>query len=396
MKNIIKIIAVAALLCITAPYSYAQAGFEGVLAEIEANNPSLAAKRKLVHAESIDAKVGNSLENPEVEYAHTWGHPSELGKTGELTVTQSFDFPTLYADRNKLAKLKAQQYGYEYAAYRQQLLLEAQMLCIEIMALQEKDVYLRKLYDDASIVSELTERKNAAGDASVMDVNKAKFECVNAMNACKMNEVELASAEKRLIAMNGGKPVEAPWGNTGDIWVVPPYDTAVGRYRESYPELQAVMAELTVAGQEVKVSKSRSLPKITLGYKNEFSKGERFNGLVVGMSIPMFGNRNSVKSAKARNIYAEAELARAQSDIENTIAELYAREAILRSTVEQYDVLAGSDDTADMLSRSIHSGHITLVEYYAQLQPVYDIYLAMAGAKMEYRMVCAAINMIDL
>lgn len=396
MRYTLKLFLIAVTACTVSFTVYGQRGLDDVLAEIEENSPSLAARRKLTYAETMDAKTGNSLENPEVEYSQTWGHPSELGKNGELTVTQSFDFPTLYANRNKLAKLRAEQYGLEYAAYRQELLLEANILCIEVVSLYEKNEMYRMAFNDASAVMELMDAKYATGNANALEYNKAKFEYMNAMNIYRMNEVELSSAMNRLSAMNGDKPLDISGIKLDNIPGVPPYEEMKGRYEESYPELQAVMMGLNIAEQDVKVNRAQSLPKITLGYKNEFAKGERFNGIVVGMSIPMFGNKNNVKSAKARNVYAEAELKRAKSELGWSIAELYAKEAILRHTVEEYHKLQLEDTTPDLLRTALEAEHISLVEYFAQLQPVYDGCIAMIDARKDLHVICATINMIDL
>mgnify|MGYP003623797781 CR=1 FL=1 len=87
--------------------------FLNVLESVEQNNKALEARRKLTSAQTLEARTGNSLQDPEVEYEHAWGKPSSLGQTGELSVSQGFDFPTVYAQRSKLAKIREQQYGHE-------------------------------------------------------------------------------------------------------------------------------------------------------------------------------------------------------------------------------------------------------------------------------------------
>ena len=118
MKRTILII--AACLASFGPLR-AQESIDEVLLLVEQASKELQAQRKLTEAQKLEAKTGNSLENPSVEFENLWRRPVP-GNNSELTVTQPFDFPGAYAARNKIAKLKASLYDSEGAEFRQQLL----------------------------------------------------------------------------------------------------------------------------------------------------------------------------------------------------------------------------------------------------------------------------------
>ena len=134
MKRTILII--AACLASFGPLR-AQESIDEVLLLVE----ELQAQRKLTEAQKLEAKTGNSLENPSVEFENLWRRPVP-GNNSEWTVTQPFDFPGAYAARNKIAKLKASLYDSEGAEFRQQLLLQAKELCIEIIYLRQQQILL--------------------------------------------------------------------------------------------------------------------------------------------------------------------------------------------------------------------------------------------------------------
>ena len=101
MKRTILII--AACLASFGPLR-AQESIDEVLLLVEQASKELQAQRKLTEAQKLEAKTGNSLENPSVEFENLWRRPVP-GNNSELTVTQPFDFPGAYAARNKIAKV---------------------------------------------------------------------------------------------------------------------------------------------------------------------------------------------------------------------------------------------------------------------------------------------------
>ena len=100
MKQIMTIS--AALLFLTIGEVQAQNGIEQVLKNIETNNKELQANEQLITSQKLEAKTDNNLPDPTLSYAHLWGAKDKSETIGELVVSQSFDFPSLYATRNKL------------------------------------------------------------------------------------------------------------------------------------------------------------------------------------------------------------------------------------------------------------------------------------------------------
>ena len=84
----------------------AQNSIDQVLRNIEANNKELQANARLISSQKLEAKTDNNLADPTLSYAHLWGSKDKSETIGELVVSQSFDFPSLYASRAKLNRLK--------------------------------------------------------------------------------------------------------------------------------------------------------------------------------------------------------------------------------------------------------------------------------------------------
>ncbi len=84
-----------------------QNSIDAVLRSIEANNKELQANNQLTVSKKLEAKLDNNLPDPSVSYVHQYGNREGMGIQGELVASQSFDFPSVYVQKNKLAKSKA-------------------------------------------------------------------------------------------------------------------------------------------------------------------------------------------------------------------------------------------------------------------------------------------------
>ena len=76
-------------------------GVDDVLRTIEQNNKELQSLAQAAHAASLDVQSRNNLEDPTVEYSPFYAKGIDGVATSELIVSQSFDFPTLYAARHQ-------------------------------------------------------------------------------------------------------------------------------------------------------------------------------------------------------------------------------------------------------------------------------------------------------
>ena len=85
----------------------AQTSIDGVLRNIETNNKELQANAQLIASQKLETRTDNNLPDPTLSYAHLWNNKDKNNTIGELVVSQSFDFPSLYATRSQLNRLKA-------------------------------------------------------------------------------------------------------------------------------------------------------------------------------------------------------------------------------------------------------------------------------------------------
>ena len=159
MKRIIIIgsLVSCALLALTGEVQ-AQSGIEQVLKNIEANNKELQANAQLITSQKLEAKTDNNLPDPTLSYAHLWGAKDKNETIGELVVSQSFDFPSLYATRNKLNRLKAGAFDSQADVFRQEKLLLAKEVCLDIIMLRQQKHILEERLRNAEELAKMYAR----------------------------------------------------------------------------------------------------------------------------------------------------------------------------------------------------------------------------------------------
>ncbi|MDF1516971.1 MAG: hypothetical protein P1P79_03410, partial [Lutibacter sp.] len=123
---------------------YSQSNMDAVLAEIAKNNKTIQANTQYWSAQKVQYQTGNSLYNPTIEYDYLKGSPADAGNQTDIVVTQSFDFPTVYGKKNQLTDQQILQADLYLQAANQALLLEAKMICIELVYRNKLQIPLAK------------------------------------------------------------------------------------------------------------------------------------------------------------------------------------------------------------------------------------------------------------
>ena len=208
MKQIIIIgsLVSCALLALTGEVQ-AQSGIEQVLKNIEANNKELQANAQLITSQKLEAKTDNNLPDPTLSYAHLWGAKDKNETIGELVVSQSFDFPSLYATRNKLNRLKAGAFDSQADVFRQEKLLLAKEVCLDIIMLRQQKHILEERLRNAEELAKMYAKRLQTGDANALETNKINLELLNVKTETSLNETALRNKLQELNTLNGNIPV---------------------------------------------------------------------------------------------------------------------------------------------------------------------------------------------
>ncbi len=370
---------------------------DGLLQQVERNNPTLQAARQTADARALEARSANNLPNPSVGYDYLWGSSRAVGNSGELNVVQGFDFPTLYATRGKLARTLAAQYDSQYDALRQEVLLEAGQTYLDLLFLMRRGELYVDMEANARRLAEMYAKKVEAGDANVLERNKADIELANAHYKLHANEVEIEACMARLSNLNGGvmPEVSTPDG-PGPLPGLPALEGLLERYRQGDPGLDALRRASDAAGRQVKVARGGSLPRFEVGYRRETAPGEHFDGVKMGMTVPLFEGRHTVKRARAEQHAAAVELRGGLSSMEVDLRRLHAQAGLLLKAYNDRLKVLSPERNAELLNKAIDAGQISVVDYFTEMLSIVQMQESALDFELQYRKAVAELLRIDL
>src|SRR5680860_832795 len=134
-KNLVS--ALCGCLCFVG--GFAQTDTTGELLNgIARNNSELKAYRAFIESRQLENKSGNNLPDPQLSAFYLPYGDNSGAEYTEYQISQSFEFPTVYAARGKWNDLQGQELETEYAKLRQEVLLRANKLLTDVSILQKQ------------------------------------------------------------------------------------------------------------------------------------------------------------------------------------------------------------------------------------------------------------------
>ena len=349
----------------------AQNSIDQVLRNIEANNKELQANARLISSQKLEAKTDNNLADPTLSYAHLRGSKDKSETIGELVVSQSFDFPSLYASRAKLNRLKTNSFDGQASVFRQSILLQAKEVCLDIIMLRQQQQILQERLRNAEELAAMYKKRLQTGDANVIETNKINLELLNVKTEASLNETALRNKLQELNTLNGNIPVVFEENSYPSVIFPSDYQMLKTEVLAADPTLQALASESAAARQQIGVNKQGWLPKLELGYRRNTGSGTPFNGLV-GFSFPIFENKSKVKIAKAQSMNTDFLKESAILQAESQVAQLYREAQTLRSSMDEYEKTFQAQQDLDMLKQALTGGQISMIEYFVEVSVVYQ------------------------
>ena len=394
MNKIKTLCIVHCALCI-AICAYAQ-DWATILPAIEQNNKSLQALRQEVEAEKAANHTGIAPANPEVEFSYLWGHGAEEGNRMDLSVSQSLPLSTLLGYRSRLAKQQDLRADLRLKVERTAVLLQAQQTCIDIVYTNAILHEYGKRLAHAQTLADAYRQKFEAGNANALEYNKVRLNLATAQGEYQRLLTERSTLSEQLASLNGGEAIVL--NDSVFEGVLPPadFDSWYAEAETRSPMLAYVRQEVEVAKADARLSKAEWLPDLSVGYMSEGMTGNYYNGVTVGVSVPLWQNTHRVRQAKAS---AEAAQLRADEQKQlflSTLRTQYAAVMGLQKTWQGYHEALLLTNSADLLLQALQAGQISMLEYMMELSIYYDATARALSAQRDYYTALAELQAVAL
>ena len=351
---------------------YSQSNVDSVLIEIEKNNTTLSALQKRAEADKIGNKTGIYLQNPEVGLNYLWGDPSSIGNRIDFTIKQTFDFPTAYGYRYQISRIQNEQVELEYQKARRVLLLEIRLICNDLIYTNALLSELYKRFNHAESISSSYKAKFDIGETNILEYNKAQLNLLNIRKDLESQKIKRDALLGELARLNGGVFINF----TDSIFQEPELSTDFEQWyiqaEQSNPLLNWLTKEIEISQKQVNLKRALSFPKLQAGYMSENIVGQEFQGLIVGLSIPLWENKNTVKYSKANTIALENITTDNKIQLYNQLKVLHTKATALQNNVNDYRAQLQTFNNSELLIKALNKGEITLIGYFLELSIYYE------------------------
>ena len=368
--------------------TFGQTELEKVLGSITNNNKSILAYKQLMEAKTTSYKTGLTLSNPTVEYDYMQGNTGGSSQT-DITALQSFDFPTSYIRKKQLSKLNITKLAVLQKDYIQEVLLEAKLQYVQLIYLNKHKAQLSTRKDNATAVAQASQIKFDAGVTNELDLNKSKINLITAQNQLQEATREITLVSQKLSELNGGNmlttnatsyPINDSIGSLEDIMS----EAIKGDYH-----LQVIQQDEIISKKQAQVNKALAMPKLEGGYRYQSILGQAYSGFHAGISIPLFENKNKIKTANQQVKYFNLQAESHKNEHHIELESLYEKASSLRKNKDAYQKLLGSMNSYDLLKLAFDAGEISSIEYFMELNYYYDANDDLLILEREYNLTLA-------
>ncbi|MFA5419085.1 MAG: CusA/CzcA family heavy metal efflux RND transporter, partial [Bacteroidales bacterium] len=302
---------------------------------------NLAIRSSAYSVEIEKALRGASWDIPKTQLEGEYGQINSYTNDNSFSVSQSFDFPTVYINQNKLAEANVRKSEWQLKSTELDIATQVKQVYWQLAflhSLQDLLMYQDSLFARFKRAAEL--RANS-GETNRLEMITAQSQSMEVKNKLQEVTADLNIYSHTLQTLL----------NTDEF--LKPADSVLRRCDFSYisdpsalaenPALGFMQQQIRLSQLEIKLERSRLLPDFNIGFFSQtmqgiqeingiprtFGTGDRFTGLQAGIAIPLWFAPYSAKT-KAAKLKLQAS---------KTNADYYTRTLAgsFRSLVGEYD-----------------------------------------------------------
>lgn len=388
----IKKILVPALLAMlmASPSAYGRLTQKQALDSIVANNLRLQALRANGQAEYENAAYeAGRLADPEVEFEHMWG--AYDNNKWNVGVSQAFDWPGAYGKRKAAASAAHEAWTFLYDAEAADLRVNAaEALALSTYAAQRLSL-LDSVCSNMEKLQTYINNGYKDGQLTILDVKKIDLELFGMRAKIADIRQELNTAEAELTTLNNGMPLDVE----NDSYMAYPLldrDAYMAYARDNNPRVNAQAAQSNASRAQADAIRASRLPGFSLGYRHAYEEETHFNGLAVGVSLPIYSRNRALKAAdlqvRSALLEASAEAVSAQA----VIAAEYDNVVKRRAQLDGLSKVTLDESYPSLLLMAYKGGQINVITYIQELNYYLSARLDCLDAEYRYRLSLISLN----
>lgn len=339
--------------------------FDEVVNAIAVKSANVVTTTATAEATSIRNSMAGNLADPEIEAEYLFGDGAD--NKWNIGVGQSFDWPGVYAARRAAAAASTNAARNSVAAAYTEAQSAARLALIDYVNACRNIELLDRIDATMATIQDAVEQ-DAGSEMTRLDINKIKVER-------GLLKVKISAWEKRKGEAVASLMTLSPESDVEGMLREMPHNYPASRLLpvDSYlvavdndSRIMAANDNADAATKEIDVASMERYPGFSLAYKHAFEEGHHFNGLGVGLSIPVFSSRHKVAAAKATAFEARCEAMTLRATIAAEINTLHARAARLHKSLDQLADIFETTNNIALLKRAHDGGEMSLLQFLTE------------------------------
>ena len=139
-----------------------------------------------------------------------------------------------------------------------------------------------------------------------------------------------------------------------------------------------------------------TLPKLEGGYHQQSILGQKYQGFHVGMTIPLWEDKNRIKTERARLVHAEQQIIEHRIEHHYRNKQLYEQYRHWLKTFHEYQAVLTSANNEALLNKAFQAGQLSLIEYLMEVRYFYDANENLKAAEKELHRAIAELYKFQL
>ncbi len=351
---------------------FGQTELEQFLIQIETNNLSLKSSASSVEAQKLENRTGLNPANPTIGTHYLWGSSDDMPIRNDFSVSQEIEFPTVYSNQKKLADIRDEQSDLEYRQHRLEILNEAAQLWAEMVSLNRSQQELESRLENAQGLADAYELMLQTGEANRIDRNKTALYLLQVEKELEHLKLDKQQVDLQISAMNGNQPLLVVDSEFLSVQLPASQEQWLNQMASIDPLLNYANLEIEAGERSEKIAQGKSLPSISGGYMLEGTSEENYQGVTLGLSIPLWENKNKVKAERAKTEAAILQEQNFRLQWESSMSRIYQQVESAQQLVFSYREELDLIQQKELLDEALSAGQISLIEYLMELQYNYD------------------------
>ncbi len=255
---------------------------------------------------------GAAVDIPKTSLDGEYGQMNSYTNDNSITVSQSFEFPTVYINKYRLADATLRGSEWKFLESQLDIATQVKQLYWQFVYLYERQkllVYQDTLFSGIFRASELRAKTGETNRLEMITARSQNLEIGNQLFQIK-SDIGILSRKMKILLNSEYFPVP----EDTSLRKIPFELHADSSSRGKNPSLEYMRQQVEISHLMKKVERSRMLPDLNVGYfsqtiigsqqvngiEESFGKGYRFNGIQAGITIPLWFPSYTSKTKAAK------------------------------------------------------------------------------------------------